>query len=220
LGAAVRPPDAVFFATEMDEIGVCCYQLCQNQGAAALAGASLAQGLFLMVLRFQPMRSNIQLRWAIKAAAVAGLLLAGAGARDARSEPFSALAGSWSGAGTIKKSNGGSERIRCRSTFEPAGAVNLSLRLRCASDSYNFDLSARVAYQGGTISGSWQESSRNVNGGISGHSAGDGRQVQAVAQGAGVTSNITLTTRGNHQSVLIQTPGAEVQEIAVSLEKK
>ena len=168
------------------------------------------------------MRSNPQLSWGIKAVAVAGLLLTGAGARDARSEPgpFSALHGSWSGGGTMKKSNGASERIRCRSAFEMAGAANLLLRLRCASDSYNFDLTANVIYQGGELSGSWQEATRNVNGGISGRSTGEGRQVQAVAQAIGVTSTITLTTRGNHQSVLIVTPGAEVPEIAVSLEKK
>jgi hypothetical protein len=175
-----------------------------------------------MVLQLQLVRSNFQFGWAIKAAAAAGLLLLGAGDRDARSEPgpFSALHGSWSGAGTIKKANGSSERIRCRSAFETASSGNLSLRLRCASDSYNFDLTANVAYQSGEISGSWQESTRNVVGGISGRSAGEGRQVQAVAQAPGVTSNITLTTRGNHQSVSIVTPGAEVPEITVSLEKK
>src|SRR5499427_6656028 len=166
--------------------------------------------------------ANLHFGWAIKAAAVTGLLLLGAGAGDARGEPgpFSALNGSWSGAGIIKKANGASERIRCRSAFETAGAANLSLRLRCASDSYNFDLTANLAYQSGEISGSWQESTRNVIGGISGRSAGEGRQVQAVAQAPGVTSNIILTTRGNHQSVSILTPGAEVPEITVSLEKK
>jgi len=183
---------------------------------------SAAHGAFAMALQFQFMRSNTRLGWAIKAASVAGLLLVGAGARDARSEPgpFSALHGSWSGGGTIKKSNGASERVRCRSAFETAGAANLLLRLRCASDSYNFDLTANVAYQDGTISGTWQEATRNVNGGISGHSASEGRQVQAVAQTVGVASNITLTTRGNRQSVSIVTPGAEVPEITVSLEKK
>jgi hypothetical protein len=175
-----------------------------------------------MVLQFQLMRSNPQFGRALTAATVAGLLLLGAGAGDARSEPgpFSALNGSWSGGGTIKKSNGASERIRCRSAFETAGGANLSIRLRCASDSYNFDLTANVAYQGGAISGSWQEATRSVAGGISGHSTGEGRQVQAVAQAPGVTSNITLTTRGNRQSVSIVTPGAEVPEILVSLEKR
>ncbi len=172
-------------------------------------------------MQFQSIPLPAQIGWAARAVALAGLLLVGAG--EARSEPgpFAALSGSWSGGGTIKKSNGASERIRCRSAFETAGAANnLSLRLRCASDSYNFDLSANVAYQGGAISGSWQESTRSVVGGISGHASGEGRQVQAVAQAPGVTSNITLTTRGNHQSVLIVTPGAEVPEITVSLEKR
>ena len=206
----------------MDETGICCYQQCQQSGCGRLPVTSTEHGALVMVLQFQLMQSTPHFGWTIKAAAVAGLLLLGAGTRDARSEPgpFSALQGSWSGGGTIKKSNGASERIRCRSTFETAGAANLALRLRCASDSYNFDLTANVAYQGGTISGSWQEATRNVVGGISGRSAGEGRQVQAIAQAPGVTSNITLTTRGSHQSVSILTPGAEVPEITVSLEKK
>jgi len=169
----------------------------------------------LMALQFQALCS-------FNAAALAGFLLLSAGAGDAKSEPgpFSALNGSWSGGGLIKKSNGASERIRCRSAYETAGAGNLSIRLRCASDSYNFDLTANVAYQGGAISGSFQEATRSVVGGISGHSASEGRQVQAVAQAPGVISNISLTTRGNHQSVSIVTPGAEVPEITVTLEKK
>jgi hypothetical protein len=175
-----------------------------------------------MVFQFQFMRSPPQFGRALRTAAAGGLLLFGAGAHDARSEPgpFSALNGSWAGGGMIKKSNGASERIRCRSAFETAGGANLSIRLRCASDSYNFDLTANVAYQGGAISGSFQEATRSVVGGISGHSAGEGRQVQAVAQAPGVTSNISLTTRGNHQSVSIVTPGAEVPEITVSLERR
>src|SRR5215467_8107728 len=175
-----------------------------------------------MALKFQFTQSNTQLNWAIVGAAVTGLLLVGVGTRDARGEPgpFSALNGSWAGAGTIKKSNGSSERIRCRSAFEIATTGILSLRMRCASDSYNFDLTANLAYEGGQITGSWQEATRNVNGGISGRSASEGRQVQAVAQAVGITSNITLTTRGNHQSVLIVTPGAEVPEITVSLERR
>jgi hypothetical protein len=92
--------------------------------------------------------------------------------------------------------------------------------LRCASDSYNIDLAASVVYQGGAISGSWQETTRNVNGGISGRSASEGRQIQAVAQAVGVTSNITLITRGNRQSWEIVTPGAEVPEVTVSLDRK
>jgi hypothetical protein len=166
----------------------------------------------MMALQFQALCS-------FTAAAVAGVLLLGADEARSQAGPFAALHGSWSGGGTIKKSNGGSERIRCRSSFEPAGASNLALRLRCASDSYNIDLSANVAYQGGAISGSWQESTRGVSGNISGQASGGGSHVQAVASGP-ITSNITVTTRGNHQSVLIITPGSEVPEVTVSQERK
>ena len=166
-----------------------------------------------MGLQFQALCS-------VAAAAVAGLLVFGADEARSQAGPFSALNGSWSGSGTIKRSNGGSERIRCRSAFEPSGAANLSLRMRCASDSYNIDLSASVAYQGGSISGSWQETTRNVAGGISGQASGGGSHVLAIASAPGYTSNITVTTRGNHQSVSIVTPGTEVPEVMVSLEKK
>jgi hypothetical protein len=183
--------------------------------------ASSAHGASLMALQFQSFQSNSQLKSALMTAAVAAALGAAAlpsGARAAEG-PFSALAGSWSGGGMIKKSNGTGERIRCRAAYEPSGA-NLGLRLRCASDSYNFDLTSQVSYQGGAISGSWQESTRNVSGGIQGRSAGEGRQIQASTQAIGFSANISLTTKGNHQSVLILAPGAEVPEVTVSLEKK
>jgi len=177
-----------------------------------------------MALRFQLMQSNLQFNCAFKAIVVAASLgvasvIAFPLASQAAEGPFSALAGSWSGGGMIKKSNGTGERIRCRAAYEPSGAT-LGLRLRCASDSYNFDLTSQVSYQGGAISGSWQEATRGVSGPIQGRSAGEGRQIQASTQAIGFSANISLNTKGNHQSVQIVAPGAEVPEVTVSLEKK
>jgi hypothetical protein len=166
-----------------------------------------------MALQFQALCS-------LTAATVAGLLFFGADEARSQAGPFAALNGSWSGGGTIRKSNGGSERIRCRSTFEPSGGSNLALRIRCASDSYNIDLTANVAYQGGAIAGSWQEATRSLSGSISGQTSGGGTHVQAVASAPGVTSNITVTTRGSHQSVSIVTPGTDVPEVTVSQDRK
>jgi hypothetical protein len=169
-----------------------------------------------MALQFRVLKYSVLCSFA--AAAVAGVLLFGADEARSQAGPFSALGGSWSGNGSIKKSNGGTERIRCRSSFQPSGA-NLSLQIRCASDSYNIELSASVAYQGGSISGSWQEATRGVGGSISGEVSGGGSHVRAIASGS-VTSNIIVSTRGNHQSVLIVTPGAEVSEVSVSQERR
>jgi hypothetical protein len=159
---------------------------------------------------------------AFKPLAVAATLSIGASLAHAAPEahPFSAIAGSWSGSGIIKKANGTSERIRCRSVYEPSAGSQLQLRLRCASDSYNFDLSASVAYDGGAVSGSWNEASRNLTGSIQGRSNGNGRQIQVVAQSLAFTSNLTLNTRGDKQSILILAPGTEVSEVAISMEKR
>jgi hypothetical protein len=187
-----------------------------NRDAAAMGGCVCRTGALVMAWHFDNLKSRILC--SITAAVAAGVLLSGVEqARSQAAGPFSALSGSWSGSGTIKKSDGGSERIRCRSNYEPSGA-NLALRMRCASDSYNIDLTASVAYQGGSISGSWQEATRGVGGSLSGQASGGGSHVQAVASGP-VTSNITVQTRGNHQSVSIITPGAEVPEVVVSQEK-
>ena len=56
--------------------------------------------------------------------------------------------------------------------------------------------------EGGSLSGTWSESSRNVNGNLEGRGANGNFQV--VASAPGFTANITLTTRGNKQSVVIK----------------
>ena len=117
--------------------------------------------------------------------------------------PFSGMAGVWSGAGTVTLDDGSTERIRCRATYAVgAGGNGLQQTLTCASDSYKFNLSSNVIAQGSAISGTWNESSRNINGAIEGRTAGG--VVQVIANAPGFSANISLTTRGNKQSVIIR----------------
>jgi hypothetical protein len=91
----------------------------------------------------------------------------------AQSGPFAGLAGSWSGSGTIGMSSGERERIRCRATYAVGGGGNtLRQSLRCASDSYRFDLGSDVRSAGGAIYGSWSEATRGVGGELSGTARG------------------------------------------------
>ena len=121
----------------------------------------------------------------------------------AQSGPFNGLAGVWSGAGTVTLDDGSTERLRCRATYAVgAGGAGLNQSLTCASDSYKFDLKTNVVAEGGAISGSWSESSRGINGSIQGRGSSGNIQVQASAPGFG--ANISLTTRGNKQSVVIR----------------
>lgn len=131
--------------------------------------------------------------------------------------PFAGFEGSWSGTGTVALSDGSKERIRCRASYQVAGGGN-SLRqtLRCASDSYKFDLSADVASNGDRISGNWSEASRNINGSLQG-TAGGGH-IEVFVEAAGFAANISLTTRGNKQSVAISSKG-DIRGVNISMTK-
>ncbi len=121
----------------------------------------------------------------------------------AQSGPFAGMAGHWSGGGTVTLDDGSTERIRCRASYAVGlGGNGLNQSLTCASDSYKFNLSSNVVAEGGMLSGTWSESSRGVAGSLQGHGANGNLQV--VASSAGFTAAISLTTRGNRQSVVIK----------------
>ena len=121
----------------------------------------------------------------------------------AQAGPFEGLAGNWSGRGTVTLDDGSTERIRCRATYAVSSSgTGLNQSLTCASDSYRFELKSDLVAKGSDISGTWSEASRNVSGNISGRGSNGNIQVEASAPG--FTSNISLTTRGNKQSVVIR----------------
>jgi hypothetical protein len=135
------------------------------------------------------------------------------------SGPFAPLAGQWSGTGSVSfSSSGARERLRCRAVYEaPGGGQSLALRLRCASDSYNFDLNGNLTRQGDTVSGQWMEITRNITGSLTGRLSG--ASIQAVASAGIFSANLTLTTHGTKQQVSIRIQGTGVTEAAISLNK-
>jgi hypothetical protein len=125
----------------------------------------------------------------------------------AQSGPFAGMAGNWSGGGTVTLDDGSSERLRCRATYAVgAGGNGLNQSLTCASDSYKFNLSSNVIAQGGALSGTWSESSRGVTGTLEGR--GGNGNFHVLASAPGFTANLSLTTRGNRQSVVITSESA------------
>jgi hypothetical protein len=132
--------------------------------------------------------------------------------------PFAALTGNWSGAGKIVFSDGHEEGLRCRATESGGQGDNLQLTLRCASASYNFELSSDVTYQGGAISGSWSEASHNVGGSLTGRASGN--HIEAAARAPNFAANLSLTTTGNRQMVSIRSAGSEIAEVTLALSRR
>jgi len=156
-------------------------------------------------------------RQLIRAAGIAAVLMLTASAGHAQSRPFAGLDGAWSGNGTISLSDGSSERIRCRASYKVDGTgLGLKQTLRCASDSYKFDLSSEVRSQGEQISGNWTEVTRNIVGNPQG-TAGGGK-VDVVVEAPGFTASLLMRTNGNRQSVQINSKG-DIRSVTITMVK-
>lgn len=143
------------------------------------------------------------------------MLAMSATASHAQSGPFSSFAGTWTGTGTVSLSDGSNERIRCRATYNVGGdGSGLQQQLRCASDSYRFELASDVVARGSSISGNWSETSRNVNGTLQGKVSPG--QIEVFVEAAGFAANLTLRTAGNKQTVSISSKG-EIKGVSITL---
>ena len=113
--------------------------------------------------------------------------------------------------------SGTSERIRCRARYSVSQAGEVLLQeLRCASDSYKFDLTSDVTSNGDRISGNWSEASRNIFGNLQG-TAGGG-QIEVFVEANGFAANLTLKTNGNKQTVQISSKG-EIRGVNITMVK-
>jgi hypothetical protein len=154
---------------------------------------------------------------AIKFASVGAVLMLSVSAGHAQSGPFAGFDGTWSGNGTVALSDGTTERIRCKADYKVNGSgLGLKQNLHCASDSYKFDLSSDVTSNGDRISGNWSERSRNIFGNLQG-TAGGG-QIDVFVEASGFAANLTLTTRGNRQTVSISSKG-EIKGVNITMTK-
>jgi hypothetical protein len=154
---------------------------------------------------------------ALAGAAVAAMLSVSSGSAP-RQGPFAVMAGSWAGPGTISLSSGAKERIRCRAQYRVAeGGSDLQLELRCASDTYRFELQSAVSHNDGAISGTWSEITRGAIGTISGTS--NGSQINLRASSPVFSALLAVNTRSNQQSISIQSPGSEISAVSINLSR-
>ncbi len=150
-------------------------------------------------------------------ASVVLMLLASSGQAQ-RSSPFSAMSGAWAGPGTITLNTGAKERIRCRAQYKVTeSGADLALELRCASDTYKFELQSSVSHNAGAISGTWSEVTRGAIGNITGTS--NGPQLNLRASSPVFSALLAVNTRSNQQTISIESPGSEISAVAINLTK-
>jgi hypothetical protein len=139
-----------------------------------------------------------------RAAAGTGLaaaLLFGTPMAASHASDFNTMAGAWTGNGTISVNNN-KERLRCRANYNVSNnGTTVDLQIRCASDSYKFDLQGGVNSLNGNITGTWSESAHGAAGEIAG------------------TVHLSLRTTGNTQSVALNSPGSQISSVTMALSK-
>lgn len=137
---------------------------------------------------------------------------------QAQASPFTGLEGAWSGTGTITLASGAKEPIRCRATYAvvPSGE-GLQQSLRCASDSYRFELGSNVVHRAGAVSGTWNETTRNVGGSVAGRASAG--QIQVRVDAPGFSADLTMVTKGNRQQVTLRSQSTELTGVDITLAK-
>jgi hypothetical protein len=156
------------------------------------------------------------IQFLLRSALLAGVLAAPAALAD--DGPFEPLAGAWSGDGTIAMSNGTKERIRCQANYALKNPTTMDVKLSCSSDSYKFELASETVANGSAISGNWSERTRGVGGQLTGRSSGN--RLNLRAEGQTFSALLDMSTRGNTQTVSIRSPGSEMSEVKISLNKR
>ena len=153
-------------------------------------------------------------------AAAAGLVALAMGSAPVRgsNSPFTALDGSWKGSGTITLASGARERINCLAKYDVKGSGDaLDLRIRCAGDSFKFELQSNVTHSNGTVTGRWTELTRHVGGEIDGKA--NGNRINVRVSGT-LSALLAMSTNANTQSISIQAPGSDLSHVSISLNRK
>lgn len=149
--------------------------------------------------------------------ALALSVLASTGSGRAAEGPFTGMAGNWSGPGSITV-NGQKERLRCRANYSVKNAgATVDLHIRCASDSYKFDLQGFVNYTNGAVTGTWSESAHGAAGSIAGTVSGG--VIRVSAAGPYFSALLSMNTRGSTQSIALNSPGSQISSVTISLAK-
>jgi hypothetical protein len=171
------------------------------------------------VYNFSLLRSSRRVHAGVLAVAGLSAMLGTWSGPASAAGPFRAFIGSWQGAGAITTQDGRREPISCRATYEGGdGDQSLTQSLVCASDSFRLNIQSNATAEGGQLQGQWQETTRNVQGALSGQIvSGD---FEGQVSGPGFTAQISIRAGGRRQVVHIAPSAGDIQSVDISLSKR
>ena len=112
--------------------------------------------------------------------------------------------------------DGPRERVRCKIDYTPKNAgQSVKMNVRCASDAYKMDLNANIDQSGSALSGNWFESQYRQGGKVSGQNVNG--VIEAKVESDTITALLTVRTKGNRQTFVMESPGAWVSHVSIEL---
>jgi hypothetical protein len=131
--------------------------------------------------------------------------------------PFRPFLGSWRGTGEITTQDSRKEPISCRATYEGDDEQSLTISLVCASDAFRINIESSVTEEGGALRGEWRETTRGVQGDISGQIGRGDFEGQVTA--GGVNVGISIRVSGRRQAVSIRPSAGDFRGVDIVLSK-
>jgi hypothetical protein len=123
-----------------------------------------------------------------------------AASSKASGNPFDQLKGYWRGGGTVTPMGGKPEKVSCRVTYNVAGSA-VTQTMNCAGTDYKVNTTSKLNYNGGKISGSWNESTYSATGGVSGTAKGN--TVHARISGDKFSGRMSISVSGKGHTINI-----------------
>ena len=131
----------------------------------------------------------------------ASLIYSNAPARAEPSSPFAALLGRWTGEGKLGVKDNAPEIVKCRVTYIAGDdADHLKQTIRCATAGGSIEVLSAVAHAAGVLSGTWSETTHNINGELTGQVTPRGFRV--VVKGGELAANMDIIMMRNSQQIV------------------
>lgn len=148
------------------------------------------------------------------ALAIAALVLATPA--SALEGTFASLDGAWSGSGTVRLTNGKTERLKCRGYYNAKQKNSLNMAINCSNASFKIHMRASLRSAGGSVSGTWEEREFNQMGNVSGRETAGGFNLKFSGALAG-SMNVSMS--GSRQNVSISTGGPGFTGVSLQFAK-
>jgi hypothetical protein len=146
------------------------------------------------------------MRFAALFAFVVPALVAGPAAAASPVAPFAGLEGTWAGEGSARLADGAVERLRCSATYAVSGGGgHLDQTLACAGAHARFAFVNALDASDGALLGTWRETTRQVEGGLSGR--GGAGELELTARGQAFSAETVVVTHGARQSISLRGQG-------------